>query len=660
MTTCRTSLSFLLLLLVTLPARAGEGPPADLILHGGFFYTVDPTRPSASAVAVRDGVLVLIGSDAEALALRGPRTHVLDLEGRMVMPGAHDSHVHILEAFHAAGGGCPLPTGLPLDDYVPIVSDCLPDGEASDWVLGFGHSIFDLRSEIEAGANPREALDAAVPDLPAAFLEGTSHSVWANSRALEAVGIDASTPDPTGGVILRDPMTGEPNGVLLDAAGELVFDLAFTPGPSLDDLNDSALLQGLEHANRHGITSLCDARCYWRRGYDTAWERARDAGQLTVRAVVGLWAYPYETDDDGQLTELIARYSNDPDSRLRFSQVKLYCDGEIEHNTAALHEPYEVDPTFFEGPLAGPRGLNYFDETRLTRYVTELEAAGFDAHVHAIGDRGVTEALNAIEAARIANGGTTTPRHRLTHVSLVDPDDVPRFAALDVTADIQPLEQNTFEWLYDIYLGPTVIPRKAQRLRDLHEAGVRVVLSSDFDVGDISPFAGMEAALRLRTQSLPDIDAAIRAYTIDAAYLMRQEDRVGSLEIGKLADLIVLDRNITTIPTTELSETQVLWTLLEGGEVWRDPAFCPPIPTSPSIRVRKDELGNAIVHWDQDVFAERWELLSNPLPSLPARMDFGLVATTTATEVTAPAAVDGPEGAFFLVDARNACDQASP
>ncbi len=545
-------------------------PGADLILTNGFVYTVNPAKPTASALAVLGGRIVYVGNDQGALRYLGPNTQIIDLQGRMAMPGAHDVHVHILEAFHDAFT-CFLQAGAPVSSYPSVVQSCSPN--ESGWILGFGHSIFDLHRYMENGGCPRSLLDSAQPTTPVAIMEETSHSVWANSAALQAAGITASTPDPSGGAILRDPDTGEPNGILLDAAGETIMDFALAPTPALEQMNYDALLTGLEAANRNGLTSLCDARCYWKRGYDTAWKRARDEGELTVRAIVGLWAYPYETDDSQQIADLAARYSNDPDSLLRFSQVKLYADGEIGHTTAALLQPYMLDPFFFDDTLVGPLGLNYFDEARLTNYVTQLEAVGFDMHIHAIGNRGVHEALNAVEAAGLANGNVYGPRHRLTHVHLVRPADVPRFSSLNVIADFQPFEAGDFNFYYGIYLPNFLVNQQAERLRDLYDAGARVVLSSDFDVGELSPFTGMERALTLGNQSLPDIHAAIRAYTMEPAYLMRQEDRVGSLKRGKRADILVLDRDITTIPTNQLSQTKVLLTLLDGKEVWRDPSF---------------------------------------------------------------------------------------
>jgi hypothetical protein len=284
--------------------------------------------------------------------------------------------------------------------------------------------------------------------------------------------------------------------------------------------------------------------------------------------VLGLWAYPDE-DDTQQIAALATMYSNDPDSLLRRSQVKLYADGEISHTTAALSFNYK---NFVQ--WAGPTGLQYFDPTRLERYVTELEAVGFDMHIHTIGNRGVTNALDAIEAARATNGNLGA-RHRLTHVYLIDGQDEDRFAQLDVTVDFQPwgLAPGNLWFFYSPYIGSYWINNRMLLLRTLYDTGARVVLSSDFDVGVLNPFAIMEAALTRGAESLPNLAAAVRAYTIDPAYLMRQEQLVGSIERGKRADLVVLDRDPFSLPLNQLDQTRVLLTLVDGREVWRSPNY---------------------------------------------------------------------------------------
>jgi predicted amidohydrolase YtcJ len=391
-------------------------------------------------------------------------------------------------------------------------------------------------------------------------MESTSHAAWVNDAALAALGFDASSPDPNGGVILRGD-DGAPTGLLLDAAAELVFDVALAPGPDAHEQNVAALREGLAAAAANGITALGDGRCFWKRGYDAAWRALDDEGALTLRAVVPLWAYP-EEDDDAQLA-FFRGYAPREGTHLTFGQVKLYADGITWLTTGAMLEPY-TGPTF-----AGPTGLNYFDAARLTRYVTELEREGYDLHIHAIGDRGVREALDAIAAARATNGDVGA-RHRITHVEWVAPDDVPRFAELGVVADIQlsgVWTQPQFLHDNDFLVGADTVDERAYRLRDLQDAGARITLSSDYDVGPMSPFVGVARAVDRGDQSLRDRSAALRAVTVDAAWVLRTEQQTGSLEAGKRADFIVVDRDVFTTPA--LADTVVCATWFEGHEVFR-------------------------------------------------------------------------------------------
>ena len=550
-------------------AESSSAQPADRILENGQIYTVNPEQPWAEAVAFSAGEIVFVGTDAAAQAWVGPHTQRFDLQGRTVIPGFHDSHVHLLEAFHRAQGTCLLSAGVNPELWIPELQGCAPQQVGTDWVLGVGHSIYDLVDHIEAGGRPPvEILDDAAGDQPLVILEETSHSVWANSAALEAAGIDSSTPHPPGGWIMKDA-SGQPNGVLLDGAGEILLDMALAPNPELEAMNDEALALGLQRIARHGITSVVDARAHWRRGYVESYQRAEAKGELTARVVLSLWAYPY-LDDTEQIAALTDLYSNDPGSYLRASQIKIYSDGEINHRTAALLEPYSCCP------LAGSTGLNYFDQSRLSRYIDELGAVGFDFHIHAIGDRGVHESLNAIE-----NEQQPGARHRLTHLELIQPEDLPRFAALGAIADFQ-MSFDSVEpghaFELEFLLGAGRIEERSWRLRSLFEAGATIVLSSDYDVGELSPFAGMKRALTRGDQSLPSLDEAMRAYTINAAFLMRQEDRVGSIEVGKRADLVILDRNPFQIPVQQLDQVQVEVTLLDGDAVFGPDPF--PGPTA--------------------------------------------------------------------------------
>lgn len=543
----------------------GSGPSsggAILVLHNARIHTVNEAQPWAEALVAEDGEIVFVGGSVEALSYAARDARVVDAGGRLVLPGFHDTHQHTLEA-HLPIIDCSL-DGDEVDPeaYIDVVARCRPAGETG-WVLGHGHSVLTL---FEATRPPREILDDALPDVPVVILEATSHSSWVNTRALEVLGIDADTPDPPGGVIGRDEQ-GEPNGVLVDAAGEWPWDTALAPSASLDALNYAALLDGQAHNSEMGITTAVDARVYWQRGYLTAYARAEREDALTVRMVLSLWATPL-ADDDEQIAALSGMYRDDG-GLLRISQVKVYDDGLLENTTAALREPYATTDTF-----AGPLGLNYFDEARLTRYLRDLQAVGFDLHIHAIGDRAIHEALNAVEATRADPGGRNA-RHRLTHVELVSTMDLARFAPLGVHADMQPGEHSRDEGLHEV--EPFVGDRTAQmwRLRDFLDAGVNLALSSDYDVGELSPFVGIENALSLGSRAPASVAEAVRMYTLNGAQITRSEAFSGSLEPGKVADFVVLDRDIFAIPVSGISETKVLWTVLEGDEVYRAPGFAP-------------------------------------------------------------------------------------
>ena len=250
------------------------------------------------------------------------------------------------------------------------------------------------------------------------------------------------------------------------------------------------------------------------------------------------------------------------DSLLRVTQIKFYVDGIIHNTTARLQKPYQQS-------LAGvePNGLYYFSPERLERYSRELAKVGFDLHIHAIGDQAVSDALDAVDAT------DGQGRHRITHVELVDNDDIPRFKQLNVIADFQPSPYFTPSFLKDNVPAIGGRAYKMLPMRELYDAGARVTLSSDWDVNPLSPLGIMQNALSLGERSLPSLEAAVKAYTLDAAYTLRQEQDTGSLEVGKQADLVVLDKNIFDLPVSQIAKARVLWTLLGGEEVYRDKAF---------------------------------------------------------------------------------------
>ena len=538
------------------PADAENGIDTILLTNGAI-YTVNEAQPWAEAIFVEDGVIRFVGTSTEADEFADATTKIIDLGGKMVLPGLHDVHTHPLEARSPFAGTCLLdPQETDAENFIALLEECAPDQIGTNWVLGFGHSVFTL---LKSQRNPIEILDEAIPDRPAVIMEATSHSIWVNSKGLEAAGINADTVNPPGGVIVKDDATGQPTGILFDSAGDLIMDIAWQPSDEIKELNYAGLLEALGELNKNGITSTCEARTYWKRDFQDAWLRAEREEKLSVRTILGLWAYP-SMDDETQLAELKKLYRNNPGELLRISQIKVYADGILINSTAAMHEPYLETL----GEIPSNNGLNYFTQERLTRYITALDAAGFDFHIHAIGDRGIHEALNAIEAGQSGN-----QRHRLTHLEVVDPADYGRFKALNVAADMQVSGAFTLpdSWYENAFLiGDRSAPLVP--LKDLYEAEALVTLSSDWDVSTLNPFVGMQNALTRAPQNLPDLKSVIEAYTINPAYVMQQEEVVGSLEVGKEADLIVISQNIFDVAIEQIGKTQVEMTMLAGEIVY--------------------------------------------------------------------------------------------
>ncbi|MBB6340096.1 putative amidohydrolase YtcJ [Pseudomonas fluvialis] len=534
-----------------------EEQAASLVLHNARIHTVNDEQPWAQALAIdEDGRILAVGSDAEVEEYADDRTEFVDLKGRLVLPGFQDTHAHVLDASSEAQADCPLQADESLEQWLDAIGDC-SDSASGTWLLGSG---FALHTLLQSGQSPRALLDQIAQDRPVAIMEETSHAYWLNSEALRLAGFEQAQDDPEGGVILRDAQ-GRPSGIVLDNAGDLVMDKALPPSKALQETYYQAVLAGQEELARNGITSVADARVFWRRGHLQAWQRAAAADQLLARTSLGLWAYP-QLEDDDQLAALADLYdAGREDSLLRVNQIKLYVDGIVHNTTARLREPYQSSL-----PGVDPRGLYYFTPVRLQRYARELTAVGFDLHIHTIGDQAVRDALDAIEQAEKG-------RHRLTHVELVTQEDVPRFRQLGVIADFQPSPYFTPSFLKDNQ--PLIGPRAYRMLpmRELYDSGAPVTLSSDWDVNPLSPLGILQNALSLGPRSLPSLEAAVRAYTLDAAYTLRQEQDTGSLEVGKQADLVLLDRDIFKLPVNQIGQAKVLWTLLGGEETYRAPSF---------------------------------------------------------------------------------------
>ncbi len=521
----------------------------------GQIYTVRSDQPWVEAMLVKEGVITAIGSREEVALAASSNASLVDLQNRFVMPGIHDVHVHPLEAASDNFTFTLNPEESDPENYAADIRQAL-DRSNREWLLGWGFDLFTL---LDAQREPIEILDDISTSLAIVVMEQTSHSVWVNSKALELAGIDGNTPDPTGGVIMKDER-GDPNGLLIDNAGNLIVDRVVTSIPDNEENDYFGLIEfALPELARNGITSVCDARTYWKRNHHQTWKRVADEGRLTVRVNLGLWLYP--DDDDQQISAIRDLYEFDENSLLKINQIKVYSDGIVINTTSAMEEDFRIN--LFGFPVN--RGLNYFSEERLTQYIAALTPLGFDFHIHAIGNRGVREALNAIEESGTSNG-----RHRLTHVEYVNESDYPRFAQLNVTADAQvagdfaqPHNWGENDELVSPSLNENIIP-----IKSLSAAQARLTLSSDWDVSTLNPFVGIQNAVTRSPQEI-SLSEAIKSYTINGAYVMRQERLVGTLEVGKEADFVVLDQNLFNVNEDQIANTQVMQTYLRGQLVYQ-------------------------------------------------------------------------------------------
>ncbi|MER5318399.1 amidohydrolase [Streptosporangium roseum] len=539
--------------------------PADLVFRNGPVHTPGPARTTATAVAVRDGLIIAVGRDAEVRPLVGAATEVVDLAGRALLPGFQDAHVHpVLAGITMIQ--CDLHDVHDADGALAAVRAYAEANPEVKWIAGGGWSM-----EWFSGGTPsRHLLDAVVADRPVHLINQDGHGAWVNTKALEMCGIDAGTPDPVDGRIEREA-DGTPQGTLHEGASGLVG--RHIPEPTPDTML-RALRAGQRRMHSVGVTAWQDAMVTPE--VQRAYLAAAESGLLTARVLGALW-WDRERGEE-QVPELLARRGGA--GRFRATSVKIMQDGVAENFTAAMTSPY-LDGC---GCHTGNRGLSFLDPERLRAHVTRLDAEGFQVHVHAVGDRAAREALDAFEAARAANG-MNDHRHHIAHLQVVHPGDVPRFAALGITANIQPLwaaHEPQMDELTIPFLGPE---RAAWQypFGDLVRAGASLAAGSDWPVSSPDPFWGIHVAVNRtvpggdREVFLPrqrlDLTTALAAYTIGTARVNHLDTRTGTIEEGKLADLVVTDRDPCSIPAGELAETSVLATYVEGRRVHTDPAF---------------------------------------------------------------------------------------
>jgi predicted amidohydrolase YtcJ len=554
------------------------GGQADVIFTGGPVYTPDPSGrrlvpagPPPQAVAVRGDRIIAVGDlgGRDLADLTGPRTELVDLRGRVLLPGFQDAHVHPAWA-GVTMNGCNLIGTATLDEALTRIRAYVASHADREWIAGSGWRM----DWFDHGTPSRELLDQITGGRPAYLTNRDGHGAWVSSLALELVGIDARTPDPPDGRIERNA-DGSPQGTLHEGAATLVG--RWVP-PITPEERLSGLLRAQEHLHARGITAWQDAIVgdYLGSGDPLpVYLAAASAGKLTARVQGALWW------DRGrgaeQLPEILGRREQGQAGRFRANTVKIMQDGVAESFTAGMIEPY-LDSC---GCQSANRGLSHVDPAELREYVTVLDDQGFQVHLHAIGDRAVRESLDALEAARRANGANDH-RHHIAHLQVMHPDDIPRFAALGVTANMQALWA-AHERQMDELTIPFIGPQRAARqylFGDLLRSGARLAAGSDWAVSSANPLravhvavnrtlpgeagAGVEPLLPGQRLSLGE---ALAAYTSGSAYV-NHLDETGAIAVGQLADLVVLDRNPFDGPPDEIASTSVALTYVAGERVY--------------------------------------------------------------------------------------------
>ena len=544
-----------LLLAAPLAAQAPAQRPADLVITNARIYTVDDARPVVAAMAVRDGKVLFTGSAREAMALRGAATRVVDLGGRTVIPGMVDAHAHLLGLGQALRN-VDLVGAKSYDEVIARVVNAAkgqPDGK---WILGRG---WDQNDWGDTRFPTHDALSRAVPNNPVWLTRVDGHAGLANAAAMRAAGVTAASVDPSGGRIERTP-TGEPSGVFIDNAKPLV-DRAI-PAPTREDTR-RAITAAITESQRWGLVGLHDAG-ESRATIDLLEEMAK-AGQLPFRL------YVMVGDDSAAIAHYIARGPQSAlyDNHLWIRAFKLYADGALGSRGAALLEPYADDPN--------NRGLLLSAPAHIQDVATRALRAGFQVNTHAIGDRGNRVVLDAYDAALKA-APTADHRFRVEHAQILNHDDIPRFAELGVIPSMQAVHQTSDMYWAGSRLGLGRL-LGAYAWRSLLNTGVVVPNGSDFPVEAVNPLLSFHSAVSRQDADnwpaggwMPEQrmtrDEALKAMTIWPAYAAFQDATMGSLTPGKLADFVVLDRDIMTVADRDILGTHVLATYIGGRAVY--------------------------------------------------------------------------------------------
>ena len=552
--------NYLLFLLVSF--RAVAQVPADAVFWNGPIYTQQKNGYKVEALAIQGEHIVFVGTKTQAKAWVGPNTHIVDLKGKALLPGLTDAHVHPVTGGISLAE-CDL-TGLEQGDTILArLSDFAQKHPEKLWIRGES-----LWLPVFNNGNPHKSLlDRIIPDRPVFISTADGHSAWVNSKALALAGVTSATPDPEHGRIERDAVTGEPTGTLREDAMDLVA--KFIP-PYTDKDRVEGLRRALRMANSLGITTLVEASAS--REIAEAYLALEASGELTAHVNVSLYGDVSKGTEGAKAVIALNESFKNRGREIRFGQVKLFMDGVVEGKTAAMLEDYHHDHH---------AGIANAHPDTAKAMVQALDRAGLQIHIHAIGDRGIRMSLDALEAARRQNG-IRDARHHIAHLHVVHPDDIKRFRSLGVTANFQAL----WATLEDTYMTDLNFPYLGKKRSEwqypigtMAKSGAQLAFGSDWPVSTMNPFMAAQVAITRRgpdatprkawtPQHLTDIQTVLRGYTYGGARLTFREASTGTLEVGKLADLIVLDRDPYKISKFQVLDTKVLMTFFKGKLVW--------------------------------------------------------------------------------------------
>ena len=543
---------------------------ADKVLTNGKIYTVEKDQPWVDAVAIKDGKYLFVGTSEGAKSYIGESTEVIDLAGKMAMPGINDAHVHPARGGTKALFECNFAFTATPDEIAKAVTKCVADNPDALWIRGgqWDSGFFD-NYKIES---PRKFLDAVSGDKAVLLNDDSNHNGWANSKALELGGITKHTKDLADGTYVRNSETGEPNGILLENAEQNLYDLI----PKWnDDQTQKGAIKAIQIAHQFGVTGMKDASTSEQTM--SAYKSLDQSGNFNIHMAVSIstpYGHRVKQLDYDKIDALREKYKS---ANVHTSFVKLYIDGvPTASRTAAMLAPYTAEEG--KDPISG---MLHIEPDLLTADLIELDKRGFTVKVHVAGDRSVRIALDAIEAARKANGNSGL-RHELAHAGFIDKDDIIRFSKLQAVADLSPYLWHPSPIIDSIVSAVGPRGKYYWPIKALLDANAPILAGSDWPaaVSSMDPWVGIEAMVSradpranfpgtLWPEQAINLEQALEIYTMNGAKALLLDDITGSIRVGKSADLIVLNQDLFDVPVEAINETRVEMTLFKGNIVYQ-------------------------------------------------------------------------------------------